>query len=60
MMNRIKTLIKDDHGAISTDWMALTTGLAALSLILIAGVQHETGTYLAKIHTALTATSDLH
>ena len=53
-MNRIKNLLKDEHGAATVDIMALTGIVMALTTVLVATAQHELVWHMATIETALT------
>jgi Flp pilus assembly pilin Flp len=57
MMNWIKKLIKDDHGAVTVEMVALTSVAMALSAVLFATVQHELAWHLATLEAALNTTT---
>jgi hypothetical protein len=57
MMKRIKTLIKEDRGAITADWITLSGGVMVLMLVLVGTVQQEMTPYMAKIQPVFTVTS---
>lgn len=54
-MNRIKTLIKDDRGAVAAEMVTLSGLVAALSVVLFTSVQQELAGHLTRLETALTA-----
>ena len=54
MMNRIKKLLTEEHGAATTDIVALTGFVMALTTVLVATAQHELVAHMTTIETALT------
>jgi hypothetical protein len=55
MMNRIKTLIKDDSGAVTADVVTLTGVVVTLTLVLFAAIQQELAGHLSGLQAVLSA-----
>ena len=54
MMNRIKKLLKEEHGAATVDIVALTGFTMALTTVLVATAQHDLVAHMTTIEIALT------
>lgn len=49
MIKQIKTLMKEDRGTITADWISLAGGVLTLTLVLVAAVQQEVEMRIASI-----------
>jgi hypothetical protein len=57
MMNHVRTLIKEDRGAITADWVTLAGGVLVLTLVLVGAVQQDMTMRIATMQPAFAATS---
>ncbi len=60
MLNHIKTLIREDRGTITADWMTLAGGVVTLTLVLVASVQQDVTMRVSKIQPAFSVTSSFN
>jgi hypothetical protein len=49
MLKQFKTLMKEDRGTITSDWISLAGGVLTLTLVLIASVQQDVNAQIAGI-----------
>jgi len=49
MLKQFKTLMKEDRGTITADWISLAGGVLTLTLVLIASVQQDVNAQIAGI-----------
>jgi hypothetical protein len=49
MLKHIKTMIREDRGTVTADWISLAGGVLTLTLVLLAAVQQEVDMQLASI-----------
>jgi hypothetical protein len=49
MLKQFKTLMKEDRGTITADWISLAGGVLTLTLVLIASVQQDVNAQIAAI-----------
>ena len=43
MLNKFKTFIRDEDGAVTVDWVVLTAAVCALAVAAIVSIQGATG-----------------
>lgn len=60
MMNHIKTLIREDRGTITADWMTLAGGVLTLTLVLVASVQQDVSVRVSQIQPAFAVTTSFN
>ena len=56
-LNKIKTFVANDSGAVTVDWVVLTAAIVGLGLAVVASVRTGVGSLASDISTSLSGAS---